>query len=509
MNTTADDNMDAHPPQDVTPAAGHTLAETVSTHFATLCDDELLSVVRHASKVPNSTSWKTYLSPDDLHLLALPISPFKTIAGEVFSRVRLTEEYYRPKARTVTAVQLIQDFGSCINDLVIEKLPTGADLKQLIESISANCPQVTTLDICCHVDMKLWEPFMQGLMEAIGRQLKTLRFRPSLILTQRDMLSASYWITARCMNLTKIDIEVPGSASLEAIMPVWYTAGGTLKEITICSARIRSPHDWAQTLSEIREHCRRVVDFRVECNNYSKPPDEHLTELLASYWTQLQFAQLPEVGTERCEFLERACPRAKFSLEVGDHNVKGMLALGSRLTHVKMNIQQPPDTKLVAAAINSCTELTHISLCIQNIENFAFGAPFNRKKHCLRNLNLKIANFVLLDTSLSRVASATGKLRKLVIDVTSIRDATAFENIAIMNPQLEIVEIKTVRPSPVLTQVAIIRSFLVCEKINRIILMFNTWLPIGPDEQQELVDKCSFLRNRRIYCQVGRRILRG
>jgi len=78
-----------------------------------------------------------------------------------------------------------------------------------------------------------------------------------------------------------------------------------------------------------------------------------------------------------------------------------------------------------------------------------------------------------------------------------------------MNPQLEIVEIKTVRPSPVLTQVAIIRSFLVCEKINRIILMFNTWLPIGPDEQQELVDKCSFLRNRRIYCQVGRRILRG
>ncbi len=480
--------------------------------FGTLCEDELYNIVRHASKAPNTRAWKSRLTASDLSLLSSARGPFRSVTNDVFKHLALTQAHF---ARTRTpptfpAVDMLKAFGRCATTLDIEALPPDSEaIRAVVAEVAANCQHVTALSVNCGVDdLKLWEPLMQGLMEAVGTQLTELTFHPQLNMPERELEGTIYWITARCMNLKRFSFSAQNSAALDLIQSVWYSARNTLEDITIAS-RLISPLDWAKTLAEIREHCRRLTHFRLDCNMYSKPPDDHLAEMLASYWTQLQFAGLGEMSQQRCEFVARVCPNAKFSLYVMDNNINGMLALGRKLCHVKIDMMEPPDQRVMAEAMNACPELVELDITSPCCRELAFEAPFLRKKHYLRKLTLVVRGFVMVEDTLTKAARATSELTYLNVDVGNIRDPNAFAAVAKANRQLKEVEIRTVRPLAVNLVVAILKSFLVCEALQSIKVSFRTWLQLDPRESAELAEKCAFLRFRRIYVEVGRNIIRG
>lgn len=446
----------------------------MKNHLAWLPDDVLRLIVRQISANPRAADWRRSISGS---LLLDANGPFASVVNPLVSHVALVSKSIGPRPIPPNAVSLsvhdaafaeasLTAFGRALTALSIHHFPRAGTTSSslLLNAILSNCTRVRELTIACDAAAVDWQAFNKGVLEKLGRQLRSITIHPHGAFEG----SASFCfenIATNCKRLQRFSVELPARVSLASCMPIWESLGDTLRHVEIIAAM----HElWHVTIARLRDRCRRLTSLKLDPLVRKRKYERELADLYASYGAQLRHVDIRYMVHQLCAKVARQCPNLQCNLTIDGEQWREVCALGARVVSLNVDADtdfDPDEFNRLRVATGLCRELKEFKL-VSGLNDHEWCDVFSTPKHKLEKIEFDTRHSFLTVDGLKAVGKSTGALKEFTVKAALIEDGRAFRNVADSNLNMERVSITQILQPEMDQQAQATSDLALCEILD-------------------------------------------
>lgn len=246
--------------------------------------------------------------------------------------------------------------------------------EDIATKIVMNCPNLKSLNIddceCSpeQVTPSFWAVLSERQLEKLAVGMGIPLDIPLHSKALRELTLKGYSIDASSTNL-------------------WEKIGSCLEKLQI-NHSISAPNG----LDNIKQHCPNLKSIRMEANE--RKDVKAVANLMAFYGDQLEFADLSYLNQHQLKRVSRACPNARFHLDVSDDlTVARLNIVGPRLESISLTVvKMGKSTDEWKEAWSMCVNLRELVIHHGTVQDFE--VIFSTPKEQLKDLQFRIFDTV-------------------------------------------------------------------------------------------------------------------